>query len=69
MTAQSWRPRPYSLKVVAVVHNDSAYGAIEHPKRDQGGRYHDIDLTNPDFLASPTPTAFRAHRAYNRRKN
>jgi len=42
----------YGLKVVAVVHNDSTYGAIKNiQKRDQGGRYPDVDLNNPDFLA------------------
>jgi acetolactate synthase-1/2/3 large subunit len=42
----------YQLKVVTVVHNDSAYGAIKAlQKTRHGGRYVDTNLTNPDFVA------------------
>jgi acetolactate synthase-1/2/3 large subunit len=41
----------YRLKVVAVVHNDSAYGAIRNLQRvKHEGRYRDTDLNNPDFV-------------------
>lgn len=41
----------YQLKLVAIVHNDSAYGAIKLRQRtDFGGRYRDTDLNNPDFV-------------------
>jgi acetolactate synthase-1/2/3 large subunit len=41
----------YGLRVVAVVHNDSAYGAIKNLQRTQyDRRYRDTDLNNPDFV-------------------
>ena len=41
----------YRLKVVAIVHNDSAYGAIRHIQRKKHGeRYLDTELNNPDFV-------------------
>jgi acetolactate synthase I/II/III large subunit len=41
----------YRLKVTAIVHNDSAYGAIRHIQRKKhAGRYLDTDLNNPDFV-------------------
>ncbi|MFO0953176.1 MAG: thiamine pyrophosphate-binding protein [Isosphaeraceae bacterium] len=41
----------YGLHVLAVVHNDSTYGAIKNiQEQDQGGRFRDVDLNNPDFV-------------------
>jgi thiamine pyrophosphate-dependent acetolactate synthase large subunit-like protein len=41
----------YQLRLIAIVHNDSAYGAIKNLQRKQhGGRYLDTDLDNPDFV-------------------
>jgi acetolactate synthase-1/2/3 large subunit len=41
----------YRLRVIALVHNDSTYGAIKNiQKRNHQGRYLDTDLNNPDFL-------------------
>ncbi|HZZ80918.1 MAG TPA: thiamine pyrophosphate-binding protein [Gemmataceae bacterium] len=40
----------YRLRMIILVHNDSAYGAIKHLQRIKcEGRYHDTDLNNPDF--------------------
>jgi acetolactate synthase-1/2/3 large subunit len=40
----------YRLKVIAIVHNDSAYGAIRHIQRKKHAeRYLDTELNNPDF--------------------
>jgi acetolactate synthase-1/2/3 large subunit len=52
MTAQELATAArYRLPVVAVVHNDSAYGAIKNiQKRAHAGRYRDVDLNNPDFV-------------------
>ena len=41
----------YRLRVIALVHNDSTYGAIKNiQKRAHEGRYLDVELNNPDFL-------------------
>jgi acetolactate synthase-1/2/3 large subunit len=41
----------YSLKVIALVHNDATYGAIKNIQQGMhAGRYIDVDLTNPDFV-------------------
>jgi acetolactate synthase-1/2/3 large subunit len=41
----------YRLRVIALVHNDSTYGAIKNiQKRAHHERYLDVDLNNPDFL-------------------
>jgi len=41
----------YRLKIIAVVHNDSAYGAIRNLQRKKHeARYIDTDLNNPDFV-------------------
>ena len=41
----------YRLRVIALVHNDSTYGAIKNiQERDHDGRYLDVELNNPDFL-------------------
>jgi acetolactate synthase-1/2/3 large subunit len=52
----------YNLPVISVVHNDSAYGAIKYlQQRDCGGRFRDVDLNNPDFVA--LADAFGVHGA------
>jgi acetolactate synthase I/II/III large subunit len=41
----------YRLRVIALVHNDSTYGAIKNiQKRAHDARYLDVELNNPDFL-------------------
>jgi len=41
----------YKLRLITVVHNDSAYGAIKSIQRnDHESRYIDTDLNNPDFV-------------------
>ncbi len=41
----------YRLKVVIIVHNDAAYGAIKNIQRKKyEGRFLDTDLNNPDFV-------------------
>jgi acetolactate synthase-1/2/3 large subunit len=51
MTAQELATAArYRLRVIAVVHNDSTYGAIKNIQdRVHEGRYLDVDLNNPDF--------------------
>ncbi len=53
MTAQELATAArYRLRVIALVHNDSTYGAIKNIQdRNHEGRYHDVELNNPDFLA------------------
>ena len=53
MTAQELATAArYRLRVLALVHNDSAYGAIKNiQQRNHEGRYLDTDLNNPDFLS------------------
>ena len=52
MTAQELATAArYRLRVIALVHNDSTYGAIKNIQdRNHGGRYLDVELNNPDFL-------------------
>ena len=52
MTAQELATAArYGLRVIAIVHNDSTYGAIKNIQdRAHEGRYLDIELNNPDFL-------------------
>ena len=41
----------YQLRVIALIHNDSTYGAIKNIQdRAHEGRHIDTDLNNPDFL-------------------
>jgi acetolactate synthase I/II/III large subunit len=41
----------YRLRMIILIHNDNAYGAIKHLQRIKfEGRYRDTDLNNPDFL-------------------
>jgi acetolactate synthase-1/2/3 large subunit len=54
----------YRLPVIAIVHNDSAYGAIKNiQKRDHGGLYRDVDLNNPDFVTLAAAYGVPAARA------
>jgi acetolactate synthase-1/2/3 large subunit len=54
----------YSLRVVAVVHDDSTYGAIKNAqKRDHAGRFLDVDLNNPDFVRLAEAYGVPARRA------
>jgi acetolactate synthase-1/2/3 large subunit len=40
----------YGLRVIAIVHNDSTYGAIKNiQERSHDNRYLDVDLNNPDL--------------------
>jgi acetolactate synthase-1/2/3 large subunit len=41
----------YQLRLIIIVHNDSAYGAIKNLQRKKhDGRYLDTDLNNPDYV-------------------
>ena len=41
----------YRLRAIAIIHNDSTYGAIKNiQQRVHDARYVDVDLNNPDFL-------------------
>lgn len=41
----------YQLRLIVIVHNDSAYGAIKNLQRKlHGERYLDVELNNPDFV-------------------
>jgi acetolactate synthase-1/2/3 large subunit len=54
----------YRLKVVAVVHNDSALGAIKNLQRvKHGARFRDTDLNNPDFPQLAAAYGLPARRA------
>jgi len=42
----------YQLPLIAIIHNDNAYGAIKNiQKRDHEARFLDVDLNNPDLIA------------------
>jgi acetolactate synthase-1/2/3 large subunit len=54
----------YKRRVVAIVHNDSAYGAIKNiQKRAHDARFLDVDLNNPDFLQLAAAFGVPAARA------
>jgi acetolactate synthase-1/2/3 large subunit len=54
----------YGLRVIIVVHNDNAYGAIKHLQRIKyEGRYLETDLNNPDFLQLASAFGIPARRA------
>jgi acetolactate synthase-1/2/3 large subunit len=41
----------YNLRLIAIIHNDSAYGAMKNiQKHKHGSRFLDVDLNNPDFM-------------------
>lgn len=54
----------YHLKLITVIHNDSAYGAIKAIQRNRhGSRYIGTDLNNPDFVQLGESFGMRACRA------
>jgi acetolactate synthase-1/2/3 large subunit len=54
----------YSLPVVVLIHNDSTYGAIKNIQQHVfRGRYIDVNLNNPDFLAFAEAFGVPARRA------
>jgi thiamine pyrophosphate-dependent acetolactate synthase large subunit-like protein len=54
----------YRLRMLILIHNDSAYGAIKHLQRIKyEERYRDTDLNNPDFLALAHAFGIPARRA------
>jgi acetolactate synthase-1/2/3 large subunit len=54
----------YRLRMIILIHNDSAYGAIKHLQRIKyEERYCDTDLNNPDFLALAHAFGVPARRA------
>ncbi len=54
----------YQLRMIVLIHNDSAYGAIKHLQRMKcEGRYRDTDLNNPDFLQLAQAFGVPARRA------
>lgn len=54
----------YRLPVIAIVHNDSAYGAIKNiQQRAHEERYLDVDLNNPDIPALAASFGVAAARA------
>jgi acetolactate synthase-1/2/3 large subunit len=66
MTAQELATAArYRLPAIAVVHNDSAYGAIKNiQKRVHGERYLDVDLNNPDFLGLASAYGVKGRRVH-----
>jgi acetolactate synthase I/II/III large subunit len=53
----------YGLRVIAVIHNDSTYGAIKNLQRiKHAARYRDTDLNNPDFVSLAESFGVRAYR-------
>lgn len=54
----------YRLRMIILIHNDSAYGAIKHLQRIKcDGRFRDTDLNNPDFLQLAQAFGVPARRA------
>jgi len=54
----------YQLRLIVIVHNDNAYGAIKHLQRIKyEGRYLDTDLNNPDVLELAHAFGVPARRA------
>jgi acetolactate synthase-1/2/3 large subunit len=54
----------YQLRIIILIHNDNAYGAIKHLQRIKyEGRYRDTDLNNPDFLQLAHAFGVSARRA------
>ena len=53
----------YRLRLVIIVHNDDAYGAIKHYQHKRfSARYRDTELNNPDFLALAAAFGIPARR-------
>ncbi len=67
MTAQELATAArYRLRVIALVHNDSTYGAIKNIQdRAHEGRHLDTDLNNPDFVKLAEAYGVPACRARN----
>ena len=67
MTAQELATAArYRLRVIALVHNDSTYGAIKNIQdRAHEGRHLDTDLNNPDFPRLAAAYGVPAHQARN----
>ncbi len=67
MTAQELATAArYRLRVIALVHNDSTYGAIKNIQdRNHEGRYLDVELDNPDFVALAHAYGIPGRRAAN----
>ena len=67
MTAQELATAArYRLRVIAIVHNDSTYGAIKNIQdRNHDGRYLDVELNNPDFLKLAAAFGVPGRRATN----
>jgi acetolactate synthase-1/2/3 large subunit len=56
----------YRLKLIAIVHNDSAYGAIKNLQRlKHDARYLDTELNNPDFMLLAQAYGLPGRRATN----
>lgn len=54
----------YQLRMIIIVHNDNAYGAIKHLQRLKfEERYRDTELNNPDFLELAHAFGVPARRA------
>lgn len=54
----------YQLRMIIIVHNDNAYGAIKQYQRLRfNERYRDTDLNNPDFLELAHAFKIPARRA------
>ncbi len=54
----------YQMRMIIIVHNDNAYGAIKHLQRLKcEERYRDTELNNPDFLALADAFGVPARRA------
>ena len=55
----------YRRRVIALVHNDSTYGAIKNiQRRAHDARYLDVDLNNPDFPALAAAYGVPGERAH-----
>ncbi len=65
MTAQELATAArYRLRLIAIVHNDSTYGAIKNIQdRAHGARYIDVELNNPDFVRLANAYGVRASQA------
>ncbi len=54
----------YRLRLIIVIHNDSAYGAIKSIQRNKhASRYIDTDLNNPDFVRFGESFGIPSYRA------
>jgi len=55
----------YRLRVIALVHNDSTYGAIKNIQQHvHEARYLDVELNNPDFLQLAAAFGVPGRRAH-----